>query len=120
MEKLIVSGMEFVSGIGCYEAEKIIGSKFIVDLEITANCSKAAETDNLYDAINYVNVYKLVAKEMAIQCNLIENAAQRILNQVVNYSANIYDVRVRLSKINPVIGGKLEKVTIEMFTKNED
>jgi dihydroneopterin aldolase len=119
MDKLEITGMEFFAGIGCYKEEKLVGTKFIVDLEITLDCSLPADNDNINDALNYVNVYNLVKNEMTLNCNLIENAAKRILKKLTNYSKAIIELKVRLSKINPTIGGKLEKVTIEMTSKNE-
>ena len=119
MDKLELSGMEFFSGIGCYKEEKLIGTKFLVDLIINTDCLKPAESDDIFDAINYVTIYKLVKKEMSVNCNLIENSAHRILKSVLSLNKEINSATVRLSKINPAIGRKLNKVTVEMSLKNE-
>ena len=43
--------MEFFSNHGCFEEERIIGNKFIVNCWVDYDCSKAAESDDINDAL---------------------------------------------------------------------
>lgn len=105
-------GLEFYSGIGCYENEQKVGNKFIADIELYIDCSLAAEKDNISYALNYVEIYNLVKDEFRQNCYLIENIAYRVKNRILNFSEDILEVTVRISKVNPPIGGKIEKVSI--------
>ncbi len=47
MSTIALEGMEFFAYHGCFEEEKIIGTRFIVDLYIDADTSEAEKTDDL-------------------------------------------------------------------------
>jgi dihydroneopterin aldolase len=59
-------------------------------------------------------VYVLVANEMAIKSHLLENVARRILNRVTGEYPQITDSRIKISKMNPPVGGKVERVSVEL------
>jgi len=113
---LEIIGMEFYSGIGCYKEEQIIGNRFLIDLQLKTDCSLPAISDNIKDALNYQLVYDLVKIEMQTNCCLIENAAKRILDKLFLNFNQLNEVTIKLSKLNPPLGGKLEKVSI-IFNK---
>ena len=100
-----LKGMEFHSFIGHYDEEKQIGNNFRVDLKLWYDSSKAEESDRLHDALDYQKVYNLVREEMRQKCNLIENAASRILNAVWDSFPELQRLEVRLSKLFPKLGG---------------
>ena len=59
-DKILLEGMEFYAYHGVNEIEKTQGQRFIVDVELSANLARAAETDSLTDTINYSDVFRLV------------------------------------------------------------
>ena len=107
-----LEGIEFYSFHGCYKEERIVGSKFIVDVIIETDCSKPAETDNIKDALNYQIVYDLIKKEMLIKSHLLENIAKRILDTLYVQFNQIEKATIKISKINPPIGGKINKISL--------
>jgi dihydroneopterin aldolase len=109
-----LEGMEFFSYHGHYREEQIIGNYFIVDLSLTGDCEKAAQTDNLDDALNYQTAYKIVKKEMQTKSNLLEHIAGRILDSLFQNFSHITHASVKVSKINPAMGGKIEKVSVTL------
>lgn len=117
MDKIILKGMEFHSKIGCYTEERVVGTKIIVDLTISVDCSIPALSDKIEEALNYVDIYNEIRQELKKECNLIENAAERVLDRILKKFVYISKLKIRLSKINPSIGGKIEKVSIEMKKK---
>jgi dihydroneopterin aldolase len=74
----------------------------------------AGQTDNLKHTLNYQLVYDVVKKEIEIPSQLIEHVGQRILNSVYSAFPQIQKLEVKLSKLNPPLGGKVERVTIEL------
>lgn len=109
-----IEGMEFFAYHGYYPSEKQIGSRYLVSVQIKADCSGPAETDDLEKAINYQDVYKLIKKEMTVPSNLLEHVCKRILDAIYASFPDIQQATVKLSKMNPPLGGMLEKVSITL------
>lgn len=99
---------------GCLEEEGKIGSDYSIDLMVKADFLKAADSDDLAMAIDYVHLNKIVVEEMDIRSKLLEHVCQRILNRVLHELPGIEQVTVGVSKINPPLGGDVEMVTVEM------
>ncbi len=109
-----LEGMEFYAYHGHYKEEQLVGNKFIVDLDIEANCSAAAETDNLKDAVNYQVAYNLVKKEMTQKSNLLEHIAKRIVDSLYANLSGIHKITIKISKLNPSMGGQVERVSVTL------
>jgi len=114
MGQISIEGMEFFAYHGCFKEEQIIGTRFTVDLFMETDTQKAEVTDNLAKTVNYQAVYRLVAKEMTVKSNLLENVARRILNRLALEYPQITAFRIKISKMNPPVGGKVEKVSVEL------
>ena len=110
-----IENMEFYAFHGHYREEQIVGSKFLVDLTIEADMSVPASSDNLRDAINYQVAYQLVKEEMKKKSKLLENIAKRILDTVYDNFPDIGRATVKISKMNPPVGGgRIEKVSVTL------
>jgi dihydroneopterin aldolase len=109
-----IEGMEFFAYHGCFSEEQIIGNKFIVDIDLDLETSKAEVSDNLSETINYQAVYNLTKVEIEKKSYLLEHIAKRITDSIISNFGQIESLKVRISKINPPLGGKIEKVS---FTK---
>ena len=114
MGMIELKGMEFHSFIGHFDEEKQIGNNFRVDLRLWYNTALAEKSDRLHDALDYQEVYDIVRKEMKSKCNLIENAARRILDSVWNNFPVLDRVEIKLSKLFPKLGGIVEEVSITL------
>jgi dihydroneopterin aldolase len=108
---IILEDMEFYASHGCYELERRVGMRFSADIRIEAETGDAAERDDVEGAVNYLTVYGIVKREMAVASHTIENAALRIADAVKNHSPVIERVEVRLSKLAPALGGKVGRAT---------
>ena len=109
-----IEGMKFYAFHGHFEAEQIVGNEFIVNLRLETDCNKAAISDNLVDALNYQVVYEVVKREMAQPSKLLENVAKRILDSLKFQFTSIINVSVKISKMNPPMGGEIEKVSVTL------
>ena len=98
-------GMEFHSYHGCLESERKEGNTFMVDFRGKASLKKAAKSDDLNDAQDYAEVYKIIAAEMEKPSNLLENVAARIVDAINRSPLGFWFVQVRVSKKNPPVGG---------------
>ncbi len=109
-----IDNMEFYAFHGCYDQEQVVGNRFIVDLEISVNLDKAALSDNIEDTLNYQNAYAIVKGQMNIKSRLLEHVAGRILDKLSIRFPDIEKASVRVSKMNPPMGGQIERVSVTL------
>ncbi len=109
-----IEGMKFYAFHGHFESEQIVGNEFLLDLKIETDCNPAAVSDNLIDALNYQSAYEIVKQEMEKPSHLLENVAQRILDALYSGFKSIIKAEIKISKLNPPMGGEIEKVSVTL------
>ncbi len=114
MGKIHIESMEFYAFHGHYREEQIVGNKFLVDLTIDTDMQVPSESDNLKDAVNYQRAYQIVKAEMEKKSHLLEHIAGRIVDSLYKELKGINKIKVKVSKINPPMGGKIGSVSVEM------
>jgi dihydroneopterin aldolase len=97
---------------GCLEEEAKIGSKYSVDVYLETDFSEAAQNDDLSKTVDYVTIHNIVTQEMAIRSKLLEQVAQRIVNQSKTACPTIKKIRVKIAKLCPPINGDVQDVAI--------
>lgn len=102
---------------GCLIEEGKIGSDYRIDLSVKADLKKSSKTDELSDTVDYVHLNKIVKDKMAIRTKLLETVAAKILDRIFIEIPLTNKAKVKISKLNPPIGGNVEMVTIEMSRK---
>ena len=102
---------------GCLNEETRIGSYYSVNVTVKANLTKASNSDRLSDTVDYVRINKIVKEEMATPSKLLENAAKRIIDRILSELSLVQKTIVSVSKVNPPIGGDVEKVTVRLKSK---
>jgi dihydroneopterin aldolase len=114
MGEIKIEGMEFYAHHGHFAEERVVGNKFLININIETDCEKAAESDNLDDALNYQEVYDIVSEQMKKKSHLLENVAGRILDALFNKLEGIQKAKIKVSKMNPPLGGKIDRVSVIM------
>lgn len=109
-----IEGMEFFAFHGCFKEEEVIGTRFEVDIEIETDTTDAELSDDLAKTVNYQDIYLLVRKEMAVNSKLLEHVARRILNSVGQAYPFLTGCRVKIRKLNPPLGGRVQAVSVEL------
>ena len=94
-----------------------IGSDYRIDLKVKANLKPSAESDKLADTVDYVHLNRIVKEEMAIRTKLLETVAKLILDRILLEISKVDEARIKVSKLNPPIGGNVEMVSIVMTQK---
>ena len=107
-----IEGMEFYAFHGHFIEEQVVGNKFILNIAIETDCDKAGISDKLDDALDYQKVYNLIKQEMEKKSFLLENICDSILNTLYQEFSSIKKATIKVSKINPPMGGQIEKVSI--------
>ncbi len=114
MAQIEIENMEFYAYHGHFEAEQVVGNRFIVNLSIETDVSQAAVTDELTDTVDYQELYNIIDEEMKKTSKLIENVAHRIMERIKSSYPEIKKAVLKLSKLNPPLKGKTDKVSIVM------
>lgn len=110
-----IEGMKFYAFHGHFESEQVVGNEFKVNLKIETDMEKAAISDNLNDVLNYQAAYEIIKNEMAIPSYLLENVAKRMLDSLYLHFTSIKKAEVKICKMNPPMGGEIEKVCITLI-----
>lgn len=113
MGKISLEGMEFFAYHGCFHEEQLIGTKFTVDLHVETDTSVAEQSDSLHDTLNYVSIYNVVRTEMEERSHLLEHIAARIIRSLDGTFPAISSLELKISKLNPPVGGKMKQVSFE-------
>ena len=114
MGKVYVENIRVYAHHGCLPEETLIGSDYRVDVWVVGDLTVSAASDNLEDTIDYVGICDCVKEEMAIPSKLLEHVAKRIVKRIFDLNAIVGEVKVKVSKINPPIGGHVATVAVEM------
>ena len=107
-----IENMEFYSFHGHFREERIVGNKFLLDLTIETDMKAPMESDNLKDAVNYQRIYEIVKLQMEKKSYLLEHIAGRIIDAIYAEVDGINKVTVKVSKMNPPMGGKIGSVSV--------
>ena len=113
-----LEGMEFKAYHGCLEQEKVRGNLFTVDFRGELDLSAAAESDNLNDTLNYGEIDEIVADEMSIPSELLENVAGRIVKAIEKRFPELVSFSVRVSKRRPPVDGVAQWSRVTLFHKS--
>ncbi len=117
MGKVSVSNIRTYAYHGCLPEEGSIGGDYLVNVELSADLSRAAATDKLADTVDYVQINEIVKEEMKVRSKLLEHVAKRIIDHVFSELEMVSEINVSVSKLNPPIGGDVESVTITLNEK---
>ncbi|MEG2276868.1 MAG: dihydroneopterin aldolase [Odoribacter sp.] len=109
-----IEGMEFFAYHGCFEAEQIVGNKFIVYACLQYNCEQAASSDSIGDALSYQTAYEIIAHEMMKNSHLLEHVGQRILTALYHTFPQLKHAQIKISKMNPPLGGKILSTSVTL------
>lgn len=112
--------MEFYAYHGCFKEEQTAGNWFLVNLTLETDMRKPSATDNISDALNYQVVYQLVKAEMAVPSHLLEHVAERIISALFSEFKQLERTTVKISKMNPPMGGRMKSVSVEISKTNKD
>lgn len=104
-DRLLLEGMEFYGYHGDIEAERALGGRYRVDVEVRADLRAAGRSDSLEDTIDYVRCFQLVRDAVENrQFHLLEALAEAIAELLLE-QRHARAVRVRVAKQPPVRGG---------------
>jgi 7,8-dihydroneopterin aldolase/epimerase/oxygenase len=115
MDRMVLRRMQFFGFHGVFPEENKLGQKFIVDLDLQMDLSRAARTDNVDDTVNYAELHALVKRIVeGPPLKLIEALAENIASAVLGTYTIISEATVSVTKPNPPFDIAFDGVTVEL------
>lgn len=112
--RVALEGLEFHAFHGVYPHERESGNWFEVDIAVETDFTAAAEHDDLGSTVNYETLFRIVKEEMDIPSKLLETVVEKIADSVLRELPAVAFVEVKLSKLNPPIGGKCNRASVSL------
>ena len=117
MDKIHIEGLEVLALIGVYDWERKHQQRLIVDVELNADLSLAAQTDDVANTLNYALITQGISDYAAnSEFKLIEALASHMVDWLLQSFPMLKAVRLKLSK--PDILANAKNVAVE-FTKEQ-
>jgi dihydroneopterin aldolase len=99
--------------IGVYDWERIVPQTLQIDLDIGMPNSRACQSDDLVDALDYAEIVKHLKDVLASRhFNLLEALAEHIA-QILLKDFNAPWVKVSVAKLQAIRGSKMVGICIE-------
>ena len=120
MDRILLNGLSFFGRHGCHAAERELGQKFLVDIELECDLSAPCASDDLQDSIDYVSIYN-AAREVieGESAQLLESLAQRIADFALQ-DERVVSAWVRIRKPHIALPGALDYIGVEITRGREE
>lgn len=113
MDRIVLTNMAFYGYHGNLPSEREQGQRFYVDVEVKTDLTKAGQTDNIEDSINYVHIYETVQRIVEGEpCNLLERIGALIADELWEAYKGIVGLSVTVRKPSAPIPGIMDHVEI--------
>lgn len=113
MDKIIIKGLRVYAYHGVKEEEKRKGQPFELDITLYKDLGRPGESDDLADTVNYSRVAALVLEVMKTPSRLIEHAASRTAQAVLD-TFDVKGVTVRFMKPRAPVAADFTYVAVEI------
>ena len=98
MDTVFIKGLKAASVIGCYDWERDIRQTLVIDLELKADFTRAAQTDALEDALDYAAIsQRIIAVCDESRFQLLEALAENLASLLLE-EFDIAGLRMTITK----------------------
>jgi 7,8-dihydroneopterin aldolase/epimerase/oxygenase len=113
MDRILMEGMAFLGRHGVFPAERELGTRLVVDVELECDLAAAASSDRLEDTVDYSRAYELVREVVEGEPRqLLESVAGRVAERMLALE-RVAGVRVRVRK-RPPLSGEFSSFGVEV------
>lgn len=108
MAVVALEGMRFHAFHGVYPEEQLLGTDYVVNVEVKTGIALAAKTDSIEQAtINYETVFQICMAEMAQPRKLLETVVAGIIRRMKHQFPQMMGIKVQVRKLHPPISTKM-------------
>jgi dihydroneopterin aldolase len=120
MAKISLNEIHVIGHHGHHAAEKELGQRFEVDVELWADVTEAGRSDKLTDAVDYQKVYALVEKTVREDRFCLLEALATDIAEAILERFEVEGVALRIRKPNVPSCPNLGYVEVEVERGRED
>ncbi|MBB4806356.1 dihydroneopterin aldolase [Chryseobacterium defluvii] len=114
MSKIYLEDVKIYAYHGVLPEENVIGTYYLVNVELHTDLWKASESDDLNDTISYADINEILHHEMKIISKLLEHVAGRIISRIHEKFPRIDYIKIRITKTSPPMQGEMKGASIEL------
>ncbi|MSQ40605.1 MAG: dihydroneopterin aldolase [Dehalococcoidia bacterium] len=120
-DSIQLEGMVFYAYHGRSPAERELGQRFIVDLEVQLDLRQAGASDRIEDTVHYAHLYRMVKEVVeGPPRHLLEAVAEEVARRVLEQFPQVETVRIRIAKPGVAIKGSvLKEAAVAVERKRE-
>jgi len=114
MDKVSLQGIDVYAHHGVHPAERELGQRFVIDVDLWTDCSAAAASDSLDQALDYTAVHRCINESTAGTSYHLIEALAGYLCLVLLDSFSVDRVQVTVQKPNPPIANFLGRASVTL------
>lgn len=121
MDRIYIKGLDVFAYHGVMPKEKRDGQRFVLDITLDCDLSKAGRTDRLEDTVDYTAVMDAAVQAMTENSyDLIERAASRTAEAILRAEEKVERVTLCLRKPEAPIDKIFDYVAVEITRERKD
>lgn len=114
MDRIALAGIDVYAHHGVHPAERELGQRFVIDLELFGNWTAAARHDDLAHALDYVTVHQRVHEVAGRDSYQLLEALAAAICRALLQEFPLTRVIVTVHKPNPPIPNFLGRVSVTL------
>ncbi len=121
MDRIYIKGLDVFAYHGVMPKEKRDGQRFVLDITLDCDLSRAGRTDRLEDTVDYTAVMDAAVQAMTENSyDLIERAASRTAEAILRAEEKVERVTLCLRKPEAPIDKIFDYVAVEITRERKD
>ena len=121
MDRIYIKGLDVFAYHGVMPKEKRDGQRFVLDITLDCDLSRAGRTDRLEDTVDYTAVMDAAVQAMTESSyDLIERAASRTAEAILRAEEKVERLTLCLRKQEAPIDKIFDYVAVEITRERKD
>lgn len=116
---LSIHNIEIEAPLGVFDFEKKNKNNFLVSIDLWADYQKSMHSDELKDTLDYQLIFDIAVEVLGKGGNLIESAAQQIIEKIYLLDFPLTKVRVYIQKLKPPLKGQVSDTSFELVAEKK-
>ena len=115
MDQILINGLRVMARHGYTKEEKIMEQEFEIDIILHCSLEQAIETDKIEHTVECGGLIKCITKTLKEEpYQLIEKAAQKLIDAIFDYSSIVCGVELALKKTQSCILADFDSLGVRL------